>query len=162
MAYDRMRGSGARAILAVVLAAAFLTTCDSLGLGDGPMDELERNRTLWVNVGPLAYEYGLERLCFCAEDARGPVRVTVESGLVTERAYVGSGDPVPASLEDLFPGVSGLFDILQDAFERDAFQVDVTYDPETGVPIDFWIDYVENAADEELGFMVTEAVHQLP
>ena len=162
MAYDRMRASGGRAVLAVVVAAAFLSTCNSLGLGDGPLEELERNRALWVDVGPLAYQYGLERLCFCAEDARGPVRVTVESGLVTERTYVGSGDPVPALLEDLFPDVSGLFDILEDALERDAFQIDVTYDPETGVPIDFWIDYLENAADEELGFTVTEAVHQLP
>jgi hypothetical protein len=38
----------------------------------------------------------------------------------------------------------------------------VTYDVETGVPIEFWIDYAENIADEELGFRVTESVASLP
>jgi len=162
MAYHRIKGSAARAVLAIVLAAAFLTTCDSLGLGHGPRDELDRNRELWARVGPDAYEYGLERLCFCAPDSRGPVRVSVEAGVVVQRMYVESGDPVPGAYDDLFPRVSGLFDILEDALDRDAYRVDVTYDPETGVPIDFWIDYSENTADEELGFTVTEPVHQSP
>jgi len=162
MAYQRLKAGSARGILAVVLAAAFLSTCDTLGLGDGPRDELARNRELWARIGPSAYEYGLERLCFCGEASRGPIRVTVEAGVVVERVYVRSGEPVPGSLDDLFPVVDGLFDILEDAFEQDAFQIDVTYDPETGVPIDFRIDYAENIADEELGYTVTESVHQLP
>lgn len=31
-----------------------------------------------------------------------------------------------------------------------------------GLPLDFWIDYLEAAADEELGMRVTEAVAPLP
>jgi hypothetical protein len=162
MGYHRRKAGSARAVLAIVVAAAFLSTCDTLGLGNGPRDELSRNRELWARIGPSAYEYALERRCFCGEAARGPIRVTVEVGAVVERVYVGSGDPVPASFDDLFPVVDGLFDVLEDAYERDAHQIDVTYDPETGVPIDFWIDYSENTIDEELGYTVTEPVHQLP
>ncbi|MDZ7778429.1 MAG: DUF6174 domain-containing protein [Gemmatimonadota bacterium] len=45
--------------------------------------------------------------------------------------------------------------------ERDAHSISATYDPETGVPIDFFIDYEENVDDEELGMRVTEPVTTL-
>jgi hypothetical protein len=54
--------------------------------------------------------------------------------------------------------VDGLFDVLRDAMNEGAHEIRVTYNPANGVPIDFWIDYSENTADEELGFIVTESV----
>ena len=87
------------------------------------------------------------------------MRVSVSGQDVTERVYVDSGDPVPASFAELFPSVDGLFDILEAAIVGDAHVIEVTYDTVSGVPIDLWIDYVENIADEELGFRVTEMVH---
>ena len=38
----------------------------------------------------------------------------------------------------------------------------VTYDPESGVPLDVFIDYAENIADEELGFTVQVPPVPLP
>ena len=147
------------ATLAVATVCA--TGCDSIGPGSDAMDELERNQSLWERVGPATYRYAVERLCFCGVEARGPVRVAVADGQVLSRVYADSGDPVSPPLEDLFPTVDGLFDILRDAIERGAHSIDVTYDPETGVPIDLWIDYEDFVADEELGFGVTEAVSQI-
>ena len=54
--------------------------------------------------------------------------------------------------------MEGLFDLLRAAIEGGAHTIDVTYHPALGVPIDFWIDYLENVADEEVGMRVTEAV----
>lgn len=139
-----------------------LASCDAVGLGTGPEDELQDNLDRWTELAPTSYTYAVSRLCFCGAEAIGPVRITVEDGTVTERVYVETGDPVSGTFAELFPTVDGLFEVLADAYERDAAQIDVTYDPETGVPLDFWIDYQVNIADEELGFRVTEPPESSP
>jgi len=141
--------------LALVLAAGVgLSGCASLELSGGPEGELDKNQAQWAALSLTSYEYVLRRGCFCLPAVIGPVRVRVEEGAVTQRTYVDVTEPVPSELGELFPPVDGLFDILADAYERDAHRVDVTYDPESGVPLDVFIDYVENIADEELGFTV--------
>lgn len=122
------------------------------------LDELERNEAIWSSVRPTGYRFAIERLCFCAADARGPVRLEVDGTTVVSRSYVESGEPVLGDARSWFPDVDGLFDVLATALGEGAHRVDVTYDPATGVPIDFWIDYDESVADEELGFRVTEGV----
>jgi len=143
---------------ALLLTAGCGTTAPTLGL----VADLQRAERAWERAGIDSYTYAVERLCFCAPDGRGPVRVRVENGVVTERSYVGSGDPVSGPLADLFPAVEGLFDILRDAIGTGAHTLVVTYDPQLGVPTDFWIDYHEQVADEELGMRVTEEVERLP
>jgi len=120
------------------------------------VERLAEHRGLWQSTRPAAYTYAVERLCYCL--LPGPVRVIVREGAATERVYVETGDPVPQELADLYPTVDGLFDLLAQAFGSGAHEVDVSYDPTTGVPVDFWIDYEENVADEELGMRVVELV----
>lgn len=152
----RIGGVGAALFVATVLVSA--SACGDLGPGEGQLAELELQQAKWRQLRPASYRYGVERLCFCGEDARGPVHVTVDGANVTARTYINSGDPVPAQFVDLFPSVDGLFDLLREALESDAHRVDVTYDPISGVPIDFFIDYQQMTADEELGFSVVESV----
>jgi hypothetical protein len=73
-------------------------------------------------------------------------------GVVVSAVYVEDGSPAEVG----FPTVDGLFDVLEEAVRRDAHRVDVTWDPETGVPVDLYVDYDENVADEETGYRVTE------
>ena len=138
------------------------TGCGSFGLGGGAEGELEENRERWEALALTSYEYAVRRRCFCAPGAIGPARVRVENGVVTGRTYVDSGDPVPDGLDDAFPRVDGLFETLADAYERGAHSVEVTYDPDSGVPLDIYIDYEEFAVDEELGFTVTSLPAPLP
>lgn len=141
-------------------ALGFLTllaaSCDSLG---PERSELERARALWEASGPSDYVYAVERLCFCGY--RGPARVTVEGGAVVSVVDLAEDEPPIEPTEELFPSVDGLFDILEDAIARDAHSISATYDPDTGVPVEFFIDYQENVADEELGMQVTEPVTAL-
>lgn len=153
-----MRPSALR-IFAIAMVCGSVVGCDELG---PESSELERNRERWLDTRPVGYTYAVERLCFCGVESRGPVRVTVVGSLVTARVYVDSGQPVPSPSEDLFPTVDELFDLLQSAYDQDAHEVRVTYDADTGVPIDFWIDYQLNLADEELGMTVTESVEASP
>lgn len=43
------------------------------------------------------------------------------------------------------------------ALDRDAHQVQVTWDPMSGAPQDSWIDYDANIADEEQGYRIVSA-----
>lgn len=142
-----------RAFLIFSIAAG-AGACDLFGLDAGGDDELERNRARWASLALTSYEYVVSRSCFCAPSSLGPVLVRVEDGVVTERSFVDVIDPDPGEPGEWFPSVTGLFDIIADAYERDAHDVEVTYDPETGVPLDVYIDYEENIADEELGLTV--------
>ena len=132
--------------------------CGSVGPEGGLLADLEANQARWETLGPGTYVYAVERLCFCGVEYRGPVRVRVEGGVAVERWYVDSGLPVPSPMADEFPTVNGLFEILRSAIEADAQEVRVTWDPGLGVPLDFWIDFNDMVADEELGMQVTEAV----
>jgi hypothetical protein len=141
-------------------AAALLILLPGCGT-TGPVDDLtvlEAHRARWEQVGPASYVYAVERLCFCGADYRGPVRVTVVNRVVVARSYVDSGLDVPDPAAAHFPDVSGLFELLRSAYEAEAREVRVTYHPTLGVPLDFWIDFDETVADEELGMQVTEAV----
>ena len=133
-----------------------LSGCDAVG----PVrTDLERARIRWEANGPSDYTYAIRRLCFCAYV--GPVRVTVENGAVVSIVPVDGEEPPFELDEQLFPGVDGLFDIIQDAVARDAHSITATYDPVTGVPLEFFIDYEEFAVDEELGMEVIEPVTPL-
>ena len=143
-------------VILLVLAPA--SGCGSPDPVDGLRSELEANWARWVAERPTQYAYTVERLCFCGPEARGPVVVSVEGATVTGRVYVSSSDPVPAALEGLYPSVDGLFEFVEDAMDRDAYRIEVTYDSSSGIPLDVWVDYQQNVADEEVGF----AVRSLP
>jgi hypothetical protein len=137
---------------------ALLATASGCGIldpDDGARSDLEVNRERWESVRPQSYSMVLRRLCFCIEAAIGPVRISVVGTTATQRVYVDSGEPVPGDLAPHFPTVDGLFDVIKDAMDRDVHQLRVTYDGDTGIPVDIWIDYEANAVDEELGYQVT-------
>lgn len=151
-----------RTTLAFVAIVPLLSACESTGPRSPRLLELEIHQARWESLGPASYEYAVQRSCFCAPISLGPVRVRVEDGEVVERVYVDSGTSVAGDLATVFPSVDGLFDVLRSAIDRRAARIDVTYDPDLGVPVDFWIDYSENAIDEELGMRVTEPVSPIP
>ncbi len=146
-----------RPVFVMIAAVMGLIACSD----GGPVteiDSLDDALSLWHDVGPASYTVAIERQCFCGPDGRGPVRVTVINGKIVGQVYVASGASVTGDAQGWFPDVDGLFEILRGAMDDGAHEIRVTYDPANGVPVDFWIDYDENTADEELGFLVTESV----
>jgi hypothetical protein len=142
-----------RALVFVALAGVPAGCTFSLGGSDDREHDLERARVLWRAAGIRDYTYRLRRICFCLPESLGPAWVTVRgSVLVTEVVYVDGGEPMPEQYAEGFLSVEGLFDLIDDALERGAAVVDVTYDPETGVPLDVFIDYEARMADEEMGY----------
>lgn len=150
-------------LLAALGAAAAGVACSDLGPGgDDLLGDVADQRRAWESWRPQAYVYEVERLCFCGVEARGPVRVHVVAERVVAQEYVDGGGALAQDASTWFPDVDGLFDILEDAVRRDAHQVQVTWDPVSGAPLDFWIDYDVNVADEELGYRIVGAPRTAP
>ena len=121
-----------------------------------PVNHLGEQRALWASQDLTDYTFDVSRVCYC--QFMGDVRVTVQSGVitgVTELASEVARDP------ETFRTIDGLFDLVQDAYDRDAHEVQVDFDPDRGYPTRIWIDYVEMMADEEMGFTLLSDVTAL-
>lgn len=108
----------------------------------------------WRRSGPDAYTYTLRRNCFCIDVVRAPARVTVRDGVVVSAEGL-DGSPVDGSN---YLSVDQLFDLIASAFEDEAYEVRVSYDPELGYPRSVWIDASPQIADEEQGFEASDLV----
>ena len=149
--------------LLVALCAFFAAAaCSDLGVDVRSRTELERAEAKWERFGPDSYVYAIRVLCFCPVDYTTPVRVRVENGVAVERTYVDTGMPVPTALEDQFPTVDGLFDMLRRAYADEADEVIVSYHPSLGYPTELAIDLEEQLADEEIAVTVTEEPFPIP
>jgi len=116
-------------------------------------DDLAANRQRWDAQNLEDYRFTYTLNCFCPPQARGPFEVTVRDGKVADVLYKGEGEPMDRPLAE-YETVEDLFAVLADAYDRGAASVRVSYDAETGQPTEFFIDYDEQIADEEVGFTV--------
>jgi hypothetical protein len=123
-----------------------------------PRAALEVARGRWAEGGIDDYRVDVERVCFCPPEWRGPVRVVVRDGVVIEQTYVEGGRPVTGDRVDLFPGIEGIFEFVDEALDESPQRLDAEYDRLTGRPIRVWVDYDERLADEERGFTTSNLV----
>lgn len=112
-----------------------------------PENDLAYYRTLWENQHLTDYTFDVSRVCHC--QFVGDVRVTVKDGVITGVTELASE---VAREPDTFRTIDGLFDLVQDAYDRDAHEVRVEFDSGRGYPTRIWIDYVQMMADEEMDF----------
>jgi hypothetical protein len=139
----------------IVLSSSCGTTANS---------ELERNEKLWQSQNLTSYDFTLERQCFCPEDWRGPVNISVRNGEVTSVTYVSNGQTATAEKFGDVDTIDELFNVIRDAYEgRNTFDekaetVNVTYHAEMGYPLTIYIDVSQMIADEEQGYTVEELV----
>jgi uncharacterized protein DUF6174 len=156
----RDTGGVMRKLLAFILDGWFqratllvLVLAGSACSGNAIMGPLEDARALWASEGGSTYSFELRPLCFCG--FTGNARVTVENGVVTSVFDLEEERFLEGQQAQLYVTVEALFDILEDAESRDAFSIEVQYDPAMGFPTDFFIDYSQNTADEELGYQAS-------
>ena len=136
-------------------AVLLLAACGS-DSPTAPVNHLGEQRALWASQGLADYTFDVKKVCECL--FVGDVRVTVKDGVitgVTELASEVARDP------ETFRTIDGLFDLVQDAYNRNAHEVQVEFDPSRGYPTQIWIDYVRMIADEDIGFTLLSEVKAL-
>ncbi len=130
----------------------------------GPWDdaesELRAARRRWEasSLEASGYDVRAAMYCFCpyTEDS---VRLRVMADSIIEITFIARGMPVPATpswRRDRYRTVRQLFDIIQDAIDREAASLEVSYDAEFGFPTAVSIDYAANVADEEIAYRLWE------
>jgi Family of unknown function (DUF6174) len=153
----RARGRSVFALRTFVGAASLVVVVLVVACSD-PLD-VERDafrvaRNRWERAAVEDYAFDYQHFCFCGPDELRQVRIAVYGGEVSSATYVDTGEPTQRPPGD-FPTLDDLFDVIGDAIRRDAFSLTVTYDEEMGYPTGASIDYRENVADEEMGFVVS-------
>ena len=120
------------------------------------MDRLGEQRARWQALGLNDYTYDVQRICFCP--FREGVRVTVVDGAVAGATDLATGEVLEPNEVQWYLTIDDLFDLVQDAYDRNAHEVQVEFDPSRGYPTRIYIDYSEMIADEELGFTLLSEV----
>ncbi len=112
---------------------------------------LAEARARWQAQGNDSYTYELNRGCFCVLGGR-QVQVTVKAGAVTWAEDRDSGLAVEQTLLSYLPTIPDLFDLIQDALDRQVASFWVEYDPTYGYPTLIQIDYSATTENDEIAY----------
>ena len=130
----------------IVLA---LTACSF-----GGQTELSRNKSKWQSANITSYNFDLNVGCFCVFRSLMPVKVEVRNGEVVSMTDV-NGDAI--SLTDpnsefilKYATMDRLFSELESDSVQKADKLTVSYDSTYGFPKEVAIDFIQQAADDEL------------
>ncbi|WP_412070317.1 DUF6174 domain-containing protein [Rubrivirga sp. IMCC43871] len=114
--------------------------------------DLDAAMAKWADAELDAYTMTLRRMCFCpTPDYTGPFSVTVRDGEVATVRLDGATVPAERGMS-----VEDLFELLEDAYAREAEVVEVSFDPDLGYPSAINIDYSSRMADEEIAYGVSD------
>jgi len=154
----RRRRTRVTLVVLAVLAGAGSTACsDPLG---PEQDELGKARARWEAHGSQFYSFTFQRGCFCPPAITRPVRIEVWDGVVVSAVDPDTGDPLDPPQEG-FPTIDDLFDEIQESIDREADEIQATYDEDLGYPVNVFVDWIINAIDDEMSFHVTDYTEAL-
>ena len=117
-------------------------------------NQLDEQRQIWANQHVTDYTFRQQRLCFCGFIA--PVEITVQGGAITKIVVVETGEELDVAQFTVYDTAEGLFALVEDALDRDAHTLQVTYDATFGYPSNITVDYRENVADDELQVLTSD------
>jgi hypothetical protein len=129
-----------------IIAALLLSSCSLL-----PNFDFNAAQSRWQSAHLTHYRYDLHVGCFCAFVDRMPLSIEVENGTVKSMLY-NDGTPVPQDQQEIFARyapIDTMFAFTADALHR-ADETKVEYDAKYGFPATLYIDYIRQAADDEL------------
>jgi hypothetical protein len=119
---------------------------------------------LWASPNVTWYKLGFSRECYCTPEFRAPYLSIVTNATITDVVNVTDGASISSS-EALFTeaySVERLYETIQSALERDAFEVTVEYDATFGYPLSVYIDYDDMMADEETSVVINSFLPVAP
>lgn len=114
----------------------------------------DRQKARWDQQNILDYRYTLRVVCFCPPPAGQKLRIEVKNGQTLSVKDAQTGEAVDSAFLERYTTINKLFQIITEAEARGAAKLEVQYNPDFGFPTNTFIDYIAQAADDELGFSV--------
>ena len=120
--------------------------------------KLDQNRKKWTSAMVSNYELNFRWKCYCPEEFVEPVNISVRENRIVDVAFLA--DDIPFTIIGLwrYQTVDKLFDLLQEAIDKNAYNISVDYHSELGYPVRASIDYEEYTVDEEKGFEIDSLI----
>ncbi len=140
--------------LLLLFLAIVLTACSAIQ----SKSDFDRARDQWQAANISHYRFNLFVGCFCVYTQDMPLIVEVKDGEVVSMEFQ-SGKAIEASnLEyfQRFATIDKIFAEVEKDLGGEADQVTVEYDETYGFPKQVSIDFIQQAADDELGLTVSE------
>jgi hypothetical protein len=144
--------------LLLIILAIVLSACTTVANAGKPKSEVEQAREKWQAANISHYRFNLFISCFCVFNEDMPLMIEVKDGQVVSMEFK-SGKEIDPQLLPLFQRyetIDKLFDGLAKSFDFEgddqgpAEKVTVEYDPTYGFPSQVQIDFIKQAADDEL------------
>ena len=123
------------------------------GTPSGEIDSLDSARAAWAASGISNYDFTITRQCFCLETWVGPFAVRVRDGVSVVTRVSDGSEVDPLILDQLPISAEELFQFAEERQEQASFRVE--FDQTTGLPLSIWSDPIPEAADDELGVLVS-------
>jgi len=117
--------------------------------------ELNAAEQRWRADAPPAYQFTVQRLCFCAAPVTRPVTVFVRATLPSGVVYADSGTVADSTLFREFLTIDRLFDFVRRTIAQTPDTLVAAYDPRLGYPIQISVDFRFGVADYQLSVTVT-------
>ena len=141
------------ALLTLTLAACANPTTTPSATPVGAIDTLDEARAAWASSGINNYDFTISRQCFCTEEYIGPFAVRVRDGVSTVTRSSDGSAVDPDVLKQLPVSAEELFQFAEERQAQASFRI--TFDQATGLPLSIWSDPIPEAADDELGVLVS-------
>ena len=138
--------------LRALLLLLVFASCDTI---TGPEGDLADAMARWQERGPADYSFVIQKSCECLPEVTQAREVVVRNRAVASVRYTSSMQPVDARYAADSPGVEGLFEIVDEAIEREAVRIDVTYDDHLGYPTRIEVDYSSPEVDDEVLYTIS-------
>lgn len=131
------------------------------GTQNSDLQELTKNRQKWESLNLSQYSFQLDRSAFAPPESLRPIITTVyqsDFGTISgiNSRFADDGQPVPSDYPFTNRSVGSLFNIIEDAINSGAHDINVTYDEQLGYPTSISIDYDQQIADDELSLSISQ------
>lgn len=146
--------------LFILLFCLFFSSCDSIVDGRKG-DDFRENRIRWQKQAIESYRFEFSKLCYCA-GLFNPATIVVEADTIHEALDPETGEPlrdlqtgelVLSKYPESFLTIKELFEVIENARKK-ADKLRVEYDRKLGYPAHIEIDYIKEAIDDEVTYIV--------
>jgi hypothetical protein len=118
----------------------------------GDYDELSTNQSKWNGFDIVNYEFSLRINCFCPSERVGPHLIKV----VNDTIVSVNNLPYDISKTGELMTINQLFSYLKVSLEKNPYKETIEYNSGFGYPQNIYFDFIQTAADEEIGFQISD------
>jgi len=135
----------------IISISLLIVGCNSNS--DTRQEELTKQYNLWKSKNVSNYSFILREVCFCPISEKKKIHVTHNK--IVDATFIPSNTVADRREIRELELIEGYFKIIQDAIDKKAYKITLSYDKKYGFPTSIDIAYNKGDVDEEIGYRLT-------